>query len=244
MNQGARNLFLGLLALIAVVGVVAIVFLTRAPAPSGGTNAAAGPVRKLSYTTGGSPQQLDATPITGDPSVGGRYSLGKADAPLVVTEFANYQCIHCKNFSEETFPAFQTEFVDSGKARFVYRDLPFNGQENVHRASEAAACAADQGRYWDYHNALYRASDQWVNLTGSGLDTQLAQYATDIGLDGAGLQSCLSSNRYTAAVDADIAAATKFGVDGTPAFFINGYRYEGEMRIEALRAALTGPGPQ
>lgn len=246
MNTQARNLFLGLLALIAIAGVFAIVFITRAPTTSAanGTSAVTGPPKTLTFTTAAGAQKLEALPISGDPSAGGRFTVGKADAPIVVTEWANYQCIHCKNFSEQTFAQFQTEFVDTGKVRFVYRDLPFTGQDNVHRASEAAACAADQNRYWEYHSALYRASADWANLSGGGLDIQLTQYATDIGLDGAALRSCLNDNRHVKAVDDDIAAARKFGVTGTPAFLVNGFKYEGEMKIEALRAATSGARPE
>ena len=95
-----------------------------------------------------------------DPAQGARFALGDPNAPVVVVDFSNYLCPHCQNHALNVLPRLKAEYIDTGKVRYLFRDFPFPGQANVIRASEAAACAADQGRYYEYHEVLFPDSLQ------------------------------------------------------------------------------------
>ncbi len=83
--------------------------------------------------------------------------LGNPNAPVTIIEFGDFQCPYCKKFHDDTFPMLKKTYIDTGKAKFVYRDFPLeNIHPNARPAAEAAECADDQGKFWEYHNALYR----------------------------------------------------------------------------------------
>ena len=163
-----------------------------------------------------------------DPAKEARLVFGQADAPVTVVDFSNYLCPHCRNHSENVLPRLFVEYVETGKVRYVFRDFPFPGQDNVVRASEAAACAAEAGRYLDYHQALFR-DQSWGSLSGEALDRYLVSLASQLGLDQKAFEGCLASRKHREEVLADQKLATDLGLTGTPSFFINGKRYTGYM---------------
>ncbi|KGQ21404.1 DsbA family protein [Thermus filiformis] len=163
-----------------------------------------------------------------DPAQGARLALGRPDAPVTVVDFSNYLCPHCRDHSEKVLPRLMAEYVETGKVRYVFRDFPFPGQANVVRAGEAAACAADQNRYLDYHQALFR-DPSWGNLSGEALDRYLTGLAGQLGLDERAFGDCLASGKHRDEVLADQKLANDLGLTGTPSFFIAGERYTGYM---------------
>lgn len=179
-----------------------------------------------------------------DPGKGARFALGREDAPVVVVDFSNYLCPHCQNHALNVLPRLKAEYIDTGKVRYLFRDFPFPGQANVIRASEAAACAADQGRYYEYHEVLFRAASAWGNLQGTVLDRYLADLAGQMGLDQGAFAQCLASGKHRDAVLADQKLASDLGLTGTPTFYINGEKYGGFMDYarwkELLDKALAG----
>ncbi len=122
--------------------------------------------------------------------------------------------------------------------RYLFRDFPFPGQANVIRASEAAACANEQGRYYEYHEALFRAAGSWGNLLGESLDRYLVDLADQLGLDGTRFAQCLASGRMREGVLADQKLATDLGLTGTPTFFIGGEKRTGFLPYEEWKALL------
>lgn len=179
-----------------------------------------------------------------DPAKGARFALGREDAPVVVVDFSNYLCPHCQNHALTVLPQIKAEYVDTGKVRYLFRDFPFPGQANVIRASEAAACAADQGRYYEYHEVLFRTASAWGNLQGTVLDRYLVDLAGQMGLDQGAFAQCLASGKHRDAVLADQKLASDLGLTSTPTFYINGEKYEGFMDYarwkELLDKALAG----
>lgn len=173
-----------------------------------------------------------------DPAQGARFSLGREDAPVVVVDFSNYLCPHCQNHALTVLPRIKAEYVDTGKVRYLFRDFPFPGQANVIRASEAAACAADQGRYYEYHEVLFRAASAWGNLQGTVLDRYLADLAGQMGLDQGAFAQCLASGKHREKVLADQKLATDLGLTGTPTFYINGEKYGGFMDYTRWKTLL------
>lgn len=146
--------------------------------------------------------------------------LGDKDAKLTIIDFSDYECPFCKRYFDDTFSQIKKEYIDTGKIKYVYRDLPLSFHANAHKEAQAAECAREQGEdtvYFKYHDEIFKRTTS--NGTGLALD-QLSIIASDIGLDGNKLQSCIDSEKFKAEVDKDLADASKAGANGTPTFFI------------------------
>ena len=130
-------------------------------------------------------------------------------------------------------PQLVSDYVEPGTVRFEFHDYAFRGEEAV-RAAEAAACAADQGAYWRYHDTLF------LNQSGpnSFPDGRLKQMAETLGLDTAAFNQCLDSGEKRAGVEASIAEAKAQGVDSTPTIFINGTELEAWHDYNAVKQAI------
>ena len=152
---------------------------------------------------------FDNQPIKGDP-----------DAPLTIVEFSDFQCPFCSRFHEQTLPAIMENYVDTGKVNFVYRDLPLDFHPNASPASIAAECANEQGKFWEYHDVLFQNQAQWQSLGSDDFSSTAKQYATDLGLESASFETCLSSPDTASAVSQDSRDAASYGATGTPTFFI------------------------
>ena len=165
--------------------------------------------------------------------------LGDKDAPITIVEFSDFQCPFCKRFFDDAYPQIKSEYIDKGLVRLTYRHLPLeNLHPNAKKAAEASECANDQGGFWDYHDKLFTEFDNWSGLTSETLIPELSKYATELGLDGQTLTSCLDSDKYTEKVDNDIADATTAGATGTPTFFINGKILVGALPFQTFKTLL------
>ncbi len=186
---------------------------------------------------------LSATPkknvSVSDPAAGAHVVIGKKSAPVTVVEFSNYLCPHCKHHAELSLPLIIKNYVDTGKVRYIFRDLPFAGQDNVELAAEAADCAFDQGRYLEYHEALFRANGQWAKLATADLSATFSDYARQLGLDVNRFEKCLSGHEKRPWVEEDKKMAEDLGVNGTPSFFINGKHVEGFRPFDKWRELLS-----
>ena len=160
--------------------------------------------------------------------------LGPDTAPVTIEEFADFQCPACRSFATSTEPQLRSAYVTPGKVRVVFRHYPFLGQESVW-AAEAAECASEQGRFWDFHDKVY-ASQRGEN-TGTFSKANLKQLASGMGL-GSSFAACLDSDKYLQRVKDDLAAGQAKGVNATPTFFINGAKIEGAMSFDQLRAKI------
>ena len=140
--------------------------------------------------------------------------LGRADAPVTIVEFSDYQCPFCQRFFATTFPALKKEYVGTGKVRYVFRDFPLDRiHAHARKAAEAAHCAGEHDRYWEMHDLLFR--NQRALAT-----PQLASHARTVGVDGAQLEDCLSSGRQAARVERGLIDGAAIGVRGTPTFVV------------------------
>jgi protein-disulfide isomerase len=158
----------------------------------------------------------------------GRPSKGPATAPVTIIEFSDYECPFCKR-AEASVDQVMKTYGD--KVKLVYRNYPLPMHPNARPASEAAACAEAQGKFWEYHKKLFD------NQTALGKD-QLKTYAKDVGLDQAKFDKCLDSSEFKAKIDQDVDAASKVGVTGTPAFFINGRMLSGAQPFEKFKEVI------
>ena len=155
---------------------------------------------------------------------------GSADAPLTVVEFLDYQCPYCRRFEAEVWPRLKRNYVDTGKVRFIVRDLPLSFHAHAQPAAEAAHCAAEQGRFWPMHEALLASGS---DLSPQGLEHQ----AGALGLDVPRFKACVAAGRYAAVIAHNVADADALGLRGTPAFLI-GTVQDGELRGQAVMGAL------
>jgi len=146
--------------------------------------------------------------------------IGDLDAPITIVEFSDFQCPFCSRFHEQTLPAIMENYVDTGKVNFVYRDLPLDFHPNANPASIAAECANEQGKFWEYHDVLFQNQAQWQGLGPEDFVSNAKQFASDIGLESASFETCLSSSEIASAVSQDARDAASYGATGTPTFFI------------------------
>ncbi len=168
--------------------------------------------------------------------------LGKADAPLTIIEYASLTCPHCAEFARDTLPKIKQNWIDSGKARLVFRVFPLNGVDV--RAAMVASCIPPD-RYFNFIETVYKDQDTWMNASDP------VQAVANIGrLAGAGndkIKSCLADKTLEEKVISQGYAAQKdYGVDSTPTFFINGTKMNpnGAQPYEVFDKALTAALPK
>jgi protein-disulfide isomerase len=130
----------------------------------------------------------------------GRTDFRSASAPVTIIEFSDFQCSFCKRFWAETLPKLKEAYIDMGKARFIYRHFAILGKHSE-QAALAAECAAEQGKFWEYHDQLFK------NQGGLAFtETKLKQYARDIGLNDGAFGTCLGTAKYREKVERETAA--------------------------------------
>jgi protein-disulfide isomerase len=152
-------------------------------------------------------------------------SVGRSDAPVVIYEFADFQCPACAQFAAIATPHIKQNFVQAGTVRYVHYDFPLTGiHPHAFLAARAGRCANEQGRFWEYHDQLYAEQRNW-----SGQDEvveMFVDYARQVGLDRAAFETCLRSDRYAVEVSENMKLGESLRVPGTPTIYINGRRAE------------------
>ena len=158
----------------------------------------------------------------------GSPAQGPANAPIELVEFSDFQCPFCYRAHPTVEQVLKTY---SGKIRFVYRNFPLPMHPNARPAAEAAQCANEQGKFWAYHDRLF---DDQSKLGPDDLKASAAA----LGLDTAKFDACFDSHKYKAVVDADLQAGNAAGVNGTPAFFINGRLLSGAQPFDEFKKVI------
>lgn len=164
--------------------------------------------------------------------------LGEKNAPVTIIEFSDFQCPFCRTFWKETLPLLKSNYIDTGKVKFVYRDFPLSFHPSSHLAAEAAECADEQGKFWEMHDQIFHQQDQQGQGTVQFSKTDLVKAARQIGLETAKFNQCLDSGKYKTEVDKDLADGSSAGVSGTPAFFINGRLLIGAQPFSAFQEVI------
>ncbi len=183
------------------------------------------------------------------PQVNGN-AVGNPDAPVQIIEYSDFQCPFCANFATGAEKQIIDNYVTSGKVYFVYRSFgKYIGQESV-AAAEAAYCAGDQGKFWEYHDMLF--ANQTGENVGDFTDKRLQAFANALGLNMNQFNSCYSSHKYRDRVNQDQVDGKNAGASVTPSFIINGKLIPGALPFSdpvrqddfkrEIDAALTAAG--
>ena len=162
-------------------------------------------------------------------------SMGNADAPVVVVEYGDYQCPACGRFATTEKPKIVEDFVNTGQVRFVFRNFQFIGEESQW-AAEAAECANEQGKFWEFYDKLY--SEQAGENAGAFQKENLEGFAAELGLQTEQFNQCLASGKYTDKVKAETLEAQNLGLRSTPSLLVNGELLEGGGQYELLSAKI------
>lgn len=149
---------------------------------------------------------------------------GSPNAKVAVVEFSEFQCPFCGRFNKDTLPQIVRDYIDTGKIRYVWRDLPLSIHENAAKAAEAARCAGEQGKFWEMHDRLF-ANQQTIGAA------DLPKHAEALQLNAEQFKQCLDSGRYSPQIQKSIAYANSIGVSGTPTFFFGVVQPNGSVKV-------------
>jgi len=236
-KQKKQMQILGGVVAVAVVIAILLILVNR-PSNSGldidyeGLAFAPPPITLTDGTPAATPQSDETTT---DPYIGAR--LGNPDAPVTMVIYADFQCPYCRLFASETQPKIIEDFVRPGKVRLEFREMPILGGSDLTSKSnessmsaQAALCAAEQGKYLDYHDKLY--ANQKGENQGNFSEKRLKQFASELGLDTDAFATCLDSGRYIPALQQSKAEGQAEGVTATPMFLIeNGTESSGAIQM-------------
>lgn len=174
------------------------------------------------------------------------YILGSPTAPVEISEYADFTCPACAAFGTVQFPDIRARLVETGKARFRYRDFPLEGGIHEHSrvAAHSVACANDQGKFWELAERQFQHQTDWA-LSGDAV-AKLKELAKEAGVDTGLWQSCMESAKYAGRIQASLNEGAALGVGSTPSFVIGGRIYtglnsDGMVRlVDSLIAAQAG----
>lgn len=164
--------------------------------------------------------------------------LGEKDAPVMVVEFSDFQCPFCRSFWRDTLPLIKSEYIDTGKIRFIYRDFPLNFHPGAMPAAQAAECAEEQDKFWEMHDKIFIEQDKQGTGTIQFGVSDIKRWAGELGLNMSDFNSCLDSGKYADEVNNDIKDGQVAGVTGTPGFFINGRLVVGAQPFSVFKSVI------
>lgn len=196
-----------------------------------GTNAQSSAAQAPQAAQEAAPAVIRDIPTEGFPSE------GPDNAPVVIVEFSDFECPFCRKWHNETYLPLREKYPD--QIKLVYRNFPLvRLHANAYLAAEAAMCAGDQERYWDYHEALFQRKK------GMG-EEAFKGYAAELGLDTVAFNDCLDREKYKDFVREDMAYAASIGVQSTPTFYVNGKPVIGAQPLavfeQIIQAELAEP---
>ncbi len=165
-----------------------------------------------------------------DVPIGNSPVEGSASAPITIIEFSDYQCPFCQQWQQQVLPQIKDKYGD--KVRLVYRNFPlYSIHPEAESASEAAECAGEQKKYWEYHDLLFSGQKDLGSTT-------YTDYAQSLGLNMDSFKKCVDEHRYQSTVKADFDYASQLGVRSTPTFFINGLAVVGAQPFEVFQQII------
>ena len=158
---------------------------------------------------------------------------GSDKAPVTLIEFSDFRCSFCRKFWQTTLPLLDKKYISTGKVRFIYRHFAVLGKPSE-LAAQAAECAGEQGKFWQYHDKLFASAGSPFVLTGG----RLKGYAKELGLKSQAFNQCLDSGKHLKKVEGETSIGALLGARGTPAFFLNGRMLVGAQPFEVFESLI------
>jgi protein-disulfide isomerase len=147
---------------------------------------------------------------------------GDSGAAVAIVEYADFECPYCGQYEHDIYPQISKDYIQTGKVKYFFRDLPLPMHPRAMGAARAARCAGEQGKFWEMHDSLF-AKQNAIR------DVDMPGRAQELGLDAAKFSECLSSDRYTDEIKASAVEAQKMGIGGTPTFFVGKVDSNGQV---------------
>ena len=200
MSQQRRSKapFWAALGVVAVLGLIGITWAANRPKDRGVT-------------------EVD---LRADPAQARGYLLGDSTAPLQILEFADFECPACMQFSTLTEPDVRKRLIETKQASFRFYDYPLPIHANTWDASNAAACADEQGKFWQMHDAIFENQDRWSSQATRNPKSVLKQVAQQVGLDVPKWEQCYDEQRYRSRIASNRAEGERRRIGSTPTFII------------------------
>ncbi len=199
-------------------------------AMSGATCPGTGPV-----TPGTCGNRLDSPPSM----IASDHVLGDAAAPVTVFEYSDLQCPFCGSFDRNQFPKLQSDYIDMGLVRYVYRHFPLeNPHPDARAAAEASECAADQDLFFEFIHAVFSDATRQQDMSAD----VLREIADEAGLDLTLYDACITADGKGPRVDQDVNSGNALGVGGTPTFFVNGISANSQTLFDVIECELARLG--
>ena len=162
--------------------------------------------------------------------------LGSPEAPITIIEFSDFECPFCKRFFDGTLKDIITNYVDTGKVKYVLRDFPLSDiHPDAEIAAEAANCANEQDKYWEFHDLLFQNQEDWIS---GNTTVEFKKYGSSLGLNEEQFALCLESGKYVDEILMDMQDGLNAGVQGTPTFYINGVKVVGAQVYSVFKQVI------
>jgi protein-disulfide isomerase len=167
------------------------------------------------------------------------YVTGKPDAPVEIIEYADFECPGCGQFAAVTEPDIRSKLIDTGEARFRFMDHPLiEIHKNTMAASLAAACANEQGKFWEMHDRIFMGQPDWSGYATANPKKFFKQYAGELGADVAKWEQCFDGQKLVAQIEANRNEGLQRGIRGTPTFIVGGRMLTGAPTYDNIKALV------
>jgi protein-disulfide isomerase len=170
------------------------------------------------------------------------YIKGSASAPVEITEYADYQCPFCQTFATLQMPTIEERLIKTGRLRWRYRDFPLQQHQYSRLAAHSAACADEQGKYWDQHQRIYDGQSEWAGSSDAA--KLFRRYAGESGLDLDRYDACMRAGKYAGRIQASYDEGVRAGVTSTPTLLVGGRLYQGRFDSDAITRLVDSLAPR
>jgi len=211
-TQAGMKRFYTLFAALAVVGLGVLGYLLTRPAT-------------VSIPANVTVQASDTSGFAG-------YVKGSPTAPVEITEYADYQCPFCQTFATLQMPTIEDRLIKTGRLRWRYRDFPLQMHSFARLAAHSAACADEQGKYWEQHDRIYEGQSEWAGARNAA--PLFRKYAEAAGVDMGRYDACMQAGKYAGRIQADYNSGVEVGVTSTPTLLVNSRLYRGRFDSDAI----------
>jgi protein-disulfide isomerase len=221
-TQTGLKRFYAVFALLAVVGLGALGYLLAKP-------------NTVSIPANVTVQVSDTAGFHG-------YVKGSQDAPVEITEYADYQCPFCQTFATLQMPTIEERLIKTGRLRWRYRDFPLQQHPFARLAAHSAACADDQGKFWQQHERIYEGQSDWAASRNAA--PLFRHYAQEAGLDLSRYDACMKSGKFAGRIQASLNEGLQLGVASTPTLLVGNRLYQGRFDSDAITKLVDSLAPR